>query len=565
MTSIENNIIYQNNIKITSPGIRNRETCKNKNHPVFTPQKHQQIVLDYFPTSKYKGLLLYHKLGSGKSCTSIIVADKMLQDEQIKKVYVITPGSLRKNWLDEYCKKCGLNSDFLKKNFIFITYNYNIFEGIKKLDFNNSLIIIDEVHNLLNGVRNNSKNYTSIYDKIISSNCRVLVLTATIVFNNLSEWYFLIKLLKNDIKLTQYIQRDERKLYNIEEFEEVYLKSPEVLKGIISYYPGEQKDFPTVIYHRPINIEMSYIQEIEYEVYKKKEEKLRAIGPPKEELKFVDPDKYEMQFVFYIMAMKYIQTRAISNFYYPLDIQNLKKKLHDEEIIPDLTVKEGGWVSHKEIENKKLFDIMSPKFTALFVNILSNINSKQVVFTFFKEKCGVVLIHSLLKLCGIKTKLFTGDITDVQRSKILEEFNSPENRYGKKIKLLLLTEAGAEGINLLEVEHVHLLESSTVPNKILQSIGRAVRYKSHINLPKERQFVNVWKYHSVLRTKKELPLKLNTFKDYYNHLIINGMRDVPDSRKAIDSKLDQEGKVKLNNFLEFYEILQLNSIENGNI
>ena len=534
-----------------SPGIRNKETCKNKTHPPFIPQKHQQLILDYFPNSKYKGLLLYHKLGSGKSCTSIMVADKMLQNKQIEKVYVLTPGSLRKNWLDEYCKKCGMNSDFLKKYFTFITYNYNIFNAITKLDFNDSLIIIDEAHNLINGVKNISKNPLSLYNKIINSNSRVLLLTATVIFNNIFEWCLMINLLKDNICKDAIVDN----VFHYEKYNDSLLSS-ENLKGIISYYPGNEGDFPDVIYNPPINILMSGSQELQYNKVFQEENILRGKGPPNKDLLNTDPEKYKKDYELYIMAVKHIQTRSISNFYYPLD---LKK-------IPDLPVSEGGWISHKALENRELFNVMSPKFTALFVNILSNFNSKQVVFSFFKEKSGVLTIHSLLKLCGIKTELFTGDISDVQRTKILNKFNGPDNLYGKKIKVLLLTEAGVEGITLSEVEHVHLLESSITPNKVIQAIGRAVRYKSHINLPKERQVVNIWKYHSILgRTEygfKDTTPELNSFEDYYNYLIIKGMKKVKDQRKAVDSILDKTAETKVDTFSEFYKILQKNSIEN---
>ena len=151
------------------------------------------------------------------------------------------------------------------------------------------------------------------------------------------------------------------------------------------------------------------------------------------------------------------------------------------------------------------------------------------------------------------------------KSKILNEFNSEANRYGKKIKVLLLTEAGGEGITLLEVEHVHLLESSITPNKTIQAIGRAVRYKSHINLPKNRQIVNVWKYHSIKNEKFTRPKPvLNNFNDYYNYLIVNGMKKVNESQGAVDSDLDKIGGTKVGIFNDFYKILQKNSIENLN-
>ena len=64
------------------PGFKHSIACRglkkrDKDH-IFTPAPHQQLVADYFLESPFKGLLLYHKLGSGKSCTSILVADAML-------------------------------------------------------------------------------------------------------------------------------------------------------------------------------------------------------------------------------------------------------------------------------------------------------------------------------------------------------------------------------------------------------------------------------------------------------------------------------------------------------
>ena len=47
---------------------------------------------------------------------------------------VFSPGSLRENFLTEYCKLCG-NKKYLKKYYTFITYNANISEEVKNIDF----------------------------------------------------------------------------------------------------------------------------------------------------------------------------------------------------------------------------------------------------------------------------------------------------------------------------------------------------------------------------------------------------------------------------------------------
>ena len=73
-----------------------------------TYQKFISSYLDY--RSPFKDLLLYHGLGSGKTCSSIAIAEGIKND---KKILIMTPASLRDNYIEEL-KKCG---DYLyKKN-----------------------------------------------------------------------------------------------------------------------------------------------------------------------------------------------------------------------------------------------------------------------------------------------------------------------------------------------------------------------------------------------------------------------------------------------------------------
>lgn len=65
---------------------------------------YQKLVQKYLETeTPYRGLLLYHGLGSGKTCSSIAVAESLMTS---KKIYVLTPASLKENYLQEI-RKCG--------------------------------------------------------------------------------------------------------------------------------------------------------------------------------------------------------------------------------------------------------------------------------------------------------------------------------------------------------------------------------------------------------------------------------------------------------------------------
>ena len=87
-------------------------TCPGDNDVnEFSLMTHQQIVRDYLNLyTPYRGLLLYHGLGSGKTCSSIAIAEGM---KTVKPVIVMTPASLQVNYREEL-KKCG--DEMYKKN-----------------------------------------------------------------------------------------------------------------------------------------------------------------------------------------------------------------------------------------------------------------------------------------------------------------------------------------------------------------------------------------------------------------------------------------------------------------
>lgn len=77
----------------------------------FTLLNHQKLVRDYLNLyTPYRGLLLLHGLGSGKSLSSIAIAEGF---KSKKKIIVMTPASLRRNYMEEL-KKYG--EPIYKKN-----------------------------------------------------------------------------------------------------------------------------------------------------------------------------------------------------------------------------------------------------------------------------------------------------------------------------------------------------------------------------------------------------------------------------------------------------------------
>jgi hypothetical protein len=79
-------------------------SCDKSDGVDFELLTHQKAVRDYLNLmTPYRGLLLLHALGSGKTCTSIAIAEGMKTDKQI---FVMTTASLSKNFFSQL-KDCG--------------------------------------------------------------------------------------------------------------------------------------------------------------------------------------------------------------------------------------------------------------------------------------------------------------------------------------------------------------------------------------------------------------------------------------------------------------------------
>ena len=71
----------------------------------------QQIFLSSYITSNFNSidkLLLFHGIGSGKTCTSITIAESIMKTNKNYKVLVLLPARLKTNFIDELISEtCG--------------------------------------------------------------------------------------------------------------------------------------------------------------------------------------------------------------------------------------------------------------------------------------------------------------------------------------------------------------------------------------------------------------------------------------------------------------------------
>ena len=99
---------------------------------------------------------------------------------------------------------------------------------------------------------------------------------------------------------------------------------------------------------------------------------------------------------------------------------------------------------------------------------------------------------------------FHGGIDEVNRALNLQIYKDPNNKYGKIVKIIMISPAGAEGINLFNVRQVHIMEPYWHEVRITQMIGRAIRQCSHKELLMHERHVEIYRYKSVRKIPKDI-------------------------------------------------------------
>jgi superfamily II DNA or RNA helicase len=434
------------------------------NKKTFTAREHQIDVADKFKNlnGDDRGLLIFHGLGSGKTCTSILSIDKARSNSGYERAYLFAPGSLRDNFVDSYCEFCGANPE--KFADIWRIYGYNA-PNIKEslpMNLDNSFIVVDEIHNVINAKRNNSDQWSALYDLIKrSKNTKILLLTGTPLFRSVYDIGLIIQLIRN-IE----IQDEKSFMSDIEDDSYFY----ELVKGVVSYIPRSANAIYPVVHEMKWEMIMSDYQHMLYNDARHGELECK---PVKNKKKPQEKAKYP----YFVNIM--LCSRMRCNAVYPESSYN--------DDIPD-SIR----VDKDYMRNLSMY---SPKFLQLLKNVIKY-PGKHLIHSFLKERRGVKMIKAILDHCSISNLMYTGGITNQKRTHNLNMFNSKDNCMGKKIKALLITDAGSEGIDVKGCHNVHILE----PNKnftemaVRQVIGRVVRDGSHAELPPNIRYVIVHRY-----------------------------------------------------------------------
>ncbi len=228
--------------------------------------------------------------------------------------------------------------------------------------------------------------------------------------------------------------------------------------------------------------------------------------------------------------------------------------------------------NRKRIFSDKGLDQYSRKMSRVWQNMQKGPGHQGLIYVYteFRILEGVRLFGAVLEYHGYQRADFTkiktmddmlaagpalrygiisSDEDAPQRKILLEIFRHPANSHGEYIKVILGTSASSQGINLLRVTQVHVMEEYWNKIRKRQVQGRAARFESHVDLPKEEQKVYIYSYRMILddAQKKEIINKLDNVKEAVStEEYIHALASVKDEINSQFLKMIKEASIDCN-------------------
>ena len=418
--------------------------------------------------------------------------------------------------------------------------------------FDDRVIIVDEIHNM-RMIKDKDlgkkvpKKFHYVLDKL--SNNVLVLLSATPMFNDYNEIKFILNTLLINNKEKQIDSKvkifDEDN--NItDEFKKILIKSS---SKFISYMRGENPyTFPIRLYpsiNKDENLlkpsqypkKDMYNNDIESDKQIKYLELIQTQMSPlqnkiyntikgKDDEDIEDLEKADLQ-----------QRVQVSNIVYPSkSILNNNNSLDDNFDIKNCYGKTGltKVFNINENESNKIKLTYKKEILEKYGDIFNSKNIKKyspkikLALDYINKSDGIVLVYSRYIYSGIIPmalaleqngyKKYSNNILNKPQSNTQQKnlgsyiiisgnqklspnipkeiaiANDKNNKDGEKIKVIIISESGTEGLDFKNIRQVHILEPWYNVNRLEQIIGRAVRTYSHYDLPEAKRNTTIYQY-----------------------------------------------------------------------
>lgn len=414
-------------------------------------QPHQKRVVEKIQQPDQPGLVVAHGLGSGKTLTSIAAQEALNQPAD-----VVVPAALQGNYAKEVKKH--VQGKTPKRD---IQSMQNI--AVKRSPPSKPVLIVDEAHR--------ARDPKSATYKTLAKNDaeKRLLLTGSPFYNHPSDIAPLINLAAGERILPNEQSEFERryvaqskvhpnfwgKLRGVQPGQVPVVnkhKEKELIKVLskwVDYHPSSSEEFPSVD-REDVKVEMTPEQMGVYNTLINK-------APPWVAYKIrkgLPPSKSEAQQLNAFLT----GVRQVSNSTAPFQPE---EKPQDPKI-------------QKAFDNLKAY-------------LDSNPRAKAVVYSNYLQ-AGLNPYKQRLDNAEIPYGEFTGEMDKATRDDLVKQYNA------NKIRALLLSSAGGEGLDLKGTRLMQILDPHWNDEKLRQVEGRAIRYKSHADLPEEERKVLIQRY-----------------------------------------------------------------------
>ena len=596
---------------------------KNCDNNVFTLASHQEFVKRFINyNTSYNGLLLFHGLGSGKTCSAIGITEETRKyikfNKEFKQILIVASPNVQENfklqlfdenkleynnnrWIIRGClgssllQELNIENDVLikkeeiikkvnrliKKYYKFLGYiefaniiekivDGNIIKNKNKLkdEFKNRMIVIDEIHNIRTEKEINNdeviiedsidlQKVAKYLDTLVKNvkYMKLILLTGTPMFNNVKEIVYILNILRQNDKYKMIKSNEifDKEGYILKDGKD---KLFELSNGYISYVRGENPyTFPFLFYPETFNIQNS-IKSMEYPRFQFNQIEITI------PIKYLDIYTTNLnsglQYYAYTNEIENIkkENEKIFDNMKKINYHKINRPLQSLNIVYETTDDKNDYLLGKEgikytfdykvsgtppvahsfeyKNNKDMFTYDTiEKYSVKIKLILDSIRNSKGIILIYSQWLDSGLIPMALALeeegfsrYGDKTKNLINNKKNKYSYSIIcgDKKYSPDNNKeiygltnknvnGEKVKVVLISQAGTEGIDLKNIRQVHIMEPWYNMNRIEQIIGRARRQCSHKELPLNERNVQVFLHGTILKDNKTESLDLYLYRN----------------------------------------------------
>lgn len=409
----------------------------------------QSKLVDHM--SKHRGAIAAFGVGVGKTLLAVSTANALQRIASVFgidiQIIVVTPTSLQENFKKEMINFGADPKDPVYKFYTIATFSNRLRDDLIP-NIERSFVIIDEAHNLKKDYRMEFAKYQIKEDlgtrAALCIDCaekawKTLLLTATPLYNRTHDIVNLVAMAKgeNPPLTSSFFSSmcpsgyDKMTDANKEKCDQRLL---EYFGCMLSFADPPEKDYPSLEKKiTPIVMNKQYLTE-----YLHKEAGLATKQEEKKKKKYADDDDDDENESNAFMTL----LRQASNNLQPC------------------------------MKCDAAFEILKQ-------------GKKSIVFSEYRTS-GLDLVKAKLDEKNIAYYEINGSMSQKDRKIIVEKINSNDKNNAK---ILFITRAGGEGLDLKGIRNVIILESGWNESGPDQVIGRARRYKSHTHLPKDQQTV----------------------------------------------------------------------------